>query len=194
SPLVLKSVPVLLSAVAAVLTWRIGSTLVGERAGRWAGAIFWGAPAAFVWWATKASVYWGSLTLALVVLLLLCRLAQRSRDGTPSPLWREVGEAGVLGFTTGLAFWANPQTLYVMAPAYLWYAPRILRRWQELPVIAATALLGATPWIRYNLIHHWVSLQFAPQPAVAGGYAGRLRQFLPIALPTALRLNVPHTR
>ena len=194
SPLVLKSVPVLLSAAAAVLTWRIGRIVVGERAGRWAGAIFWATPAAFVWWATKASVYWGSLTLALVVLLLLCRNAQRSRDGTGYPPWREAGEAALLGFATGLAFWANPQTLYVMVPAYLWFAPRILRRWRCLPVIGATALLGAAPWIRYNLIHHWVSFQFAPQPAVAGGYAGRLRQFFQIALPMALGVKVPYTR
>jgi hypothetical protein len=194
SPLVLKSIPVLLSAVSAVLTWRIARIVVGERAGRWAGAIFWAAPAAFVWWSTKASVYWGSLTLALVVLLLLCRNAQRSRDGVRYPPWREAGEAALLGFATGLAFWANPQTLYVMVPAYLWYAPRILRRWQYLPVIGATALLGAAPWIRYNLIHHWVSFQFAPQPAVAGGYAGRLRQFFQIALPMALGLKVPYTR
>jgi len=197
SPLVLKAVPVLLSAAAAVLTWRIARIVVGERAGRWAGAIFWAAPAAFVWWSTKASVYWGSLTLALVVLLLLCRSAARSRDdpgGTRSVPWREAGEAALLGFATGLAFWANPQTLYVIVPAYLWYAPRILRRWRYLPVLGATALLGAAPWIRYNLIHHWVSFQFAPQPAVAGGYAGRLRQFFQIALPMALGVKVPYTR
>ncbi|MEA2593201.1 MAG: hypothetical protein QOD62_3032, partial [Actinomycetota bacterium] len=194
SPLVLKSVPIVLSGVTAVLTWRIGRILVGERAGRWAGVFFWAAPAAFVWWATKIALYWGSLTLALAVLLLLCRLGQRARDDAWYPPWREAGEAALLGLATGLAFWANPQTLYIMVPAYLWYAPRLLRRWRELPVIGATALLGAAPWIRYNLIHHWVSFQFAPQPAVAGGYAGRVRQFFQIALPMALGLKVPYTR
>jgi hypothetical protein len=179
SPLVLKAVPILLSAVAAVLTWRIA---------------FWAAPASFVWWATKVSVYWGSLALALAVLLLLCRTAARSRDHARFPPWREAGEAALLGLATGLAFWANPQTLYVMVPAYLWYAPRILRRWRYLPVIGVPALLGAAPWIRYNLIHHGVSFQFAPQPAVAGGYAGRLRQFFQIALPMALGVKVPYTR
>jgi hypothetical protein len=194
SPLALKAVPIVLSGVAAVLTWRIARILVGERAGRWAGAIFWAVPASFVWWASKASVYWGSLTLALGVLLLLCRNAARSRDNVWYPPWREAGEAAVLGLATGLAFWANPQTLYVMVPAYLWYAPRILRRWRYLPLIGATSLLGAAPWIRYNLIHHWVSFQFAPQPAVAGGYAGRLRQFFQVALPMALGVKVPYTR
>src|SRR5260370_25934179 len=80
-----------------------------------------------------------------------------------------------------------------MVPASLWYAPVILRRWRFLPVIGATALVGAAPWIRYNLIHHWVSFQFAPQPAVAGGYAGRLRPFFQIALPMAPGLKVPYT-
>jgi hypothetical protein len=194
SPVVLKLVPILLSGVAAVLTWRIGRILVGERAGRWAGVVFWAAPASFVWWATKADFYFGPLSLALVVLLLLCRLGQRARDAARCPPWREAAEAAGLGLATGLAFWANPQTLYVTVPAYLWYTPRILSRWRYLPVIGATALLGAAPWIRYNLIHHWVSLQFAPQPAVAGGYAGRVRQFFQIALPMALGLKVPYTR
>jgi hypothetical protein len=129
-----------------------------------------------------------------VVLLILCRFGQRARDDAWYPPWREAGEAALLGLATGLAFWANPQTLYIMVPAYAWYAPRILRRWRYLPVIGATALLGAAPWIRYNLIHHWVSFQFAPQPAVAGGYAGRVRQFFQIALPMALGLKVPYTR
>jgi hypothetical protein len=39
-----------------------------------------------------------------------------------------------------------------------------------------------------------MSFQFAPQPAVAGGYAGRLRQFFQISLPMALGLKVPYTR
>jgi hypothetical protein len=194
SPLVLKAVPLLLSVVAAVLTWRIGRILVGERAGRWAGVIFWAAPASFVWWATKAGLYWGSLTLALVVLLLLCRVAARSRDNVRYPPWREAGEAALLGLATGLAFWANPQTLYVMVPAYLWYAPVVLRRWRYLPVLGVMALLGAAPWIRYNLAYHWASFQFAPQPAVAGGYLGRVRQFFQIALPMALGVRVPFTR
>lgn len=194
SPVVLKLVPIVLSGVAAVLTWRIGRILAGERAGRWAAAVFWAAPAAFVWWATKAAVYWASLTLALTVLLLLCRFGQRARDNAWYPPWREVAEAAALGLATGLAFWANPQTLYVMVPAFLWHAPRILRRRRYLPVIGATALLGAAPWIRYNLIHHWVSLRFAPQPAVAGGYSGRLRQFFKIPLPMALGLKIPYTR
>jgi hypothetical protein len=183
-----------LSVVAAVLTWRIGRILVGERAGRWAGVIFWAAPASFVWWATKAGLYWGSLTLALVVLLLLCRVAARSRDNVRYPPWREAGEAALLGLATGLAFWANPQTLYVMVPAYLWYAPVVLRRWRYLPVLGIMALLGAAPWIRYNLAYHWASFQFAPQPAVAGGYLGRVRQFFQIALPMALGVRVPFTR
>src|SRR2546423_4654227 len=81
-----------------------------------------------------------------------------------------------------------------MVPASLWYARGFLGRGRSLPVIGVPALLGAAPWIRYNLIHHWVSFQFAPQPAVAGGYAGRLRQFFQIALPMALGVKVPYTR
>jgi len=194
SVIALKLVPVALSALAAVLTWRIGRVLLSERAGRWAGVLFWAMPASFLWWSTKASVYWGSLVLALAVVLGLVRLGRRSREGIERPPGRELAEAGALGLATGLAFWANPQTLYLMVPAYLWYTPRILARWRPLIPMGAGTLVGAAPWIRHNLTHHWISLHFPPQPTVAGGYLGRLRQFFQVALPMALGARVPYTR
>ena len=194
SVVALKLVPMALSVLAALLTWRIGRVLLSDRAGRWAGVLFWAAPASFVWWSTKASVYWGSLVLALVVVLGLVRLGKRARDGAWGPARHELAEAGALGLATGLAFWANPQTLYLMVPAYLWYLPRLLPRWRFTLVTGAGALAGAAPWIRYNLTHHWISLHFPPQPDVAGGYLGRLRQFFQVALPMALGARVPYTR
>ena len=227
SVVALKVVPMALSALAALLTWRIGRVLLSERAGRWAGVLFWAGPASFVWWSTKASVYWGSLVLALAVVLGLVRLGRRARGGGPGgvaaprseaqgdkrriplaggtllegadhPERRatrpELAEAGALGLATGLAFWANPQTLYLMVPAYLWYAPRLLARWRSLIPMGAGALVGAAPWIRSNLTHHWLSLHFPQQPDIAGGYLGRLRQFFQVALPMALGARVPYTR
>lgn len=190
----LKAVPITFSAVAAALTWRIGRSAFGARAGRFAGALFWVWPAAFVWWSTKTGPYWASLSLGLVVLLLLCRLDRRAREGIQMSSGRELTEIALLGFATGLAWWANPQTLYIMVPAYLWFCPQLLRRWRHLPVIGLTAVVGAAPWIRYNLVHHWVSFTFPPQPALAGGYLSRLRAFFQVALPMALGLRIPYTR
>lgn len=192
----LKSVPLALSAAAALLTWRIGRRIYGPPAGRWAGVVAWVWPPAFVWWSTKVGVYWGALCLALVVLLELCRLAGDQPAIGAAPRW-ELAEAGLLGLATGLAWWANPQTLYLMVPAYLWFTPGLARlarrRWPVVPVLGVTALAGAAPWIRYNLVHHWASLHFPPQPAVAGGYLERVREFFTIALPMALGLRVPYT-
>ena len=192
STLALKAVPLALSAVAALLTWRIGRLLLGEAAGRWAGVVFWAWPPAFVWWATKASVYWGSLCLALVALLELCRLGARAA-GTPAGGTREIAEAGICGLFTGLAWWANPQTLCVLVPAYLWFAPALLRRRRLLPVLGALALVGAAPWIRYNLVHQWASLHFPPQAAAGGGYPQRVRGFFQVALPIALGWRISFT-
>ncbi|MGH2718907.1 MAG: hypothetical protein ACRDJU_10040, partial [Actinomycetota bacterium] len=75
----------------------------------------------------------------------------------------------------------------------LWFAATLVRRWAYLPATAAGALVGAAPWLRYNLLHHWASLHFAPQPVSAGGYWGRLEGFFRLALPQALSLRGTYT-
>jgi hypothetical protein len=190
----LKAVPLALSAGAAALVWRTGRRLFSPAAGRWAGALLWIWPPAFVWWSIKAGVYWGSLCLALGVLLGLCRLADHQASAEARTTLAEVAEFAGLGLVTGLAWWANPQTLYLIAPAAVWFSVTLLRRWAYLPVLAAGALAGAAPWLRYNLIHRWASFtSFAPQPSVAGGYLGRVHAFFQTALPMALGLRVPYT-
>lgn len=208
SVLALKAVPMGLSAAAAVLTWRIGRLLASPAAGRWAGALFWLWPPAFVYWSTKTAVYWGSLVLALLAVWLLCRLAAADRPpatkvGTEVETKVEARvearprrlalEYAALGLAVGLAWWANPQTLYLIAPAAIWCSATLVRRWAYLPATAAGALVGAAPWLRSNLIHRWASLHFAPQPAVAGGYWGRLHGFFRLALPETLSLRASYS-
>ncbi|HEU5001799.1 MAG TPA: hypothetical protein VFW71_03345 [Actinomycetota bacterium] len=194
SPLVLKAVPLALSGLAAVLTWRIGRRLVGPAAGRYAGALFWAWPPAFVWWSTKAGVYWAALCCTLAAVLLLCRLADRVREEAPLDDTRETLEFAALGLATGLAWWANPQSLYLLLPAYIWFAPALGRRAGYLPLLGTTACVGAAPWIGFNLVHHWASLRFPHQPRVAGTYGRRLGAFFTTALPMALGWRVPYTK
>lgn len=199
STLALKAVPVTLSAVAAVLTWRIGRRIVGPVGGRFAGVLFWAWPPSFVWWSTKAGVYWAALCCTLAAVLLLARTADRVREGivlsgTVLGDARETVEFAGLGLATGLAWWANPQSLYLLVPAYVWFAPALSRRWRYLPVLGATALAGAAPWVGYNLVHHWASLRFPPQAKAAGTYGTRFSAFFSTALPMALGWKIPYDK
>ncbi|HWD09454.1 MAG TPA: hypothetical protein VHA57_10210 [Actinomycetota bacterium] len=192
SVVALKVVPIALSAVAALLTWRIGRLLASPAAGRWAGTLLWAWPPAFVYWSTKTAVYWGSLCLSLAAVLLASRLARQ--DGGARAAGARLAEFAGLGLAVGLSWWANPQTLYLLAPAAVWFAVPLIRRWAYLPAAAAGAAVGAAPWLRYGLIHHWASLAtIQRQPAGTPAYAGRLLGFFKTALPEALSLRQPYT-
>lgn len=173
----LKLVPIVLSAVAAVLVWRVGRRLIGERPAQTAAALFWLGPAAYVWLATKEyEFYWASLCLGLALVLSALRLVD-----DPSRriewLW-----AGLLA---GLGWWTSPMVLYVAVPLAVWLVARhraLLRdAWQAVP----TALIGALPWIVHNVGHGLPSLDQPPQPEHIGYAAGAGRLFwhvLPIVV------------
>jgi 4-amino-4-deoxy-L-arabinose transferase-like glycosyltransferase len=184
-PFVLKLVPVALSAVATVLVWRIGRRLLGARAGVVAAVLFWLAPISFMWWTTKIGTYWAALCLALSAVLLVLRLADRERW----PWWEVAG----LGVVVGLGWWANPQTVYLLAPVALANIRRFLSQWRHLPLLAASALVGAAPWLVYNLGHDWASLSVEANTTVPNGYFDHVRAFFRVALPMALWLREPYT-
>lgn len=196
--LALKLVPVLLAAVSAWLVWRIGRRTVGEPGAALGGAIFWAAPAAFVWWSTKErGHYWVTLLLGLAAVLLILRLAQLEEAPPGSTPVRRffrgwLSQTLTLGFVAGAGWWASANVVYLVAPAVVWLVvrePRLLRRlWAALP----TALLGAAPWIVANARRGWPSLspRFGGQPE-PNGYVDHLGAFFAGGLPRALSLRVP---
>ena len=187
SVLALKLVPVALCAACAVVVWRIGLRVLDPRAARLAGALLWTWPAAYVWWSTKSrGFFWLGLLLGLLVLLLALRLAEepdRRRD------W------ALLGLAAGLGCWETAQVAFLAGPALLWLlamVPRATAR--HLPLLAGGAVLGALPWLEYNLAHPLDSLRLLPPaPGGEGTYVERLTVFFTDALPMALGLKVPYT-
>ena len=184
--LVLKLVPVLLSAACAVVLWRVGLRMLPPAAARLAGALMWVWPATFVWWSTKSrGFFWLGLLLGLLVLLLVLRVetAERRRD------WF------LLGLVAGLGWWETAQTAFFLAPALVWLCLRIPRRLLGgLPLVAGGAVLGALPWLQYNLLHPLASIRtLPPAPGGEGTYGERLDAFFGRGLPTALGLKVPYT-
>lgn len=182
SILTLKLVPIGFAVAAAWVTWRIGLRTVGEPAARIAAALFWMWPAFGVFRSTKNYTFYsfGMLATLLVVLLVL-RLEERLRGD--DLLW--------LGLAAGSGWWATAQVVFVIVPAVLWLVIRRRDVLRKVHVIAAGFLLGAGPWIVYNLTHQWaaLNLQFADLPN--NGYLDHIAGYFRAALPASLGLRVP---
>jgi hypothetical protein len=176
-----RAVPVTLAAVASVLTWRLGRYTIGEPAARVAGALFWVAPAYWIWMSERArGFYEASLVLELLVLIFVVRLRRR-------PSWQE---AALLGLLTGLAWWQTPAVFVAIIPALAWLVYRQRAALRYAPLAAATAVVGAAPWFLSNLHHHWWSLSASSGDTP---YALRLRGFVSSTLPMSLNVRVPFT-
>ena len=185
STLALKLVPAALSAVAAVLTWRIGRRTVGEPAAAIGACLVWVWPFAFVWWSVKtAGFYQSGLVFALGVVLLALRL--RERDS-----WLDAVFAGVLA---GSAWWATPQTAFLLVPALVWLVasrPGVLRL---TPAALAGAIAAAAPWLLHNLRTDWQSLRPEPLLLPENRYLDHVHAFFVDALPRALGLRLTDGR
>ncbi|HEX2062936.1 MAG TPA: glycosyltransferase family 39 protein, partial [Acidimicrobiales bacterium] len=172
-----KGVMIGLYGVGAVLVWRVGRRTVGEAGARLAGVLFWVFPGAMVLISTKARLYYGSgLVLGLFVLLLCLRLDDRP----------ERRDLALLGLVLGLAVWNNVQVGYLAVPAIAWLAVRRGRRlWRWAWLGAPGLVLGAAPWIAFNVRNGWPSLD-EPGVPVASSYPERLEGFFTHVLPMAL--------
>ncbi|HVT14845.1 MAG TPA: glycosyltransferase [Thermoanaerobaculia bacterium] len=121
--------------------------------------------------ASPAFTFWTYMPNGYPEILLLCAaslwLAARLGRGDESHL-----TLFALGATLGLGWWSSPQTLGCGVPALLWAMwaiwrrPGLARRWHFVPLIAAGALLGALPWIAFNIRYPLASLHdnFAMRP------------------------------
>jgi 4-amino-4-deoxy-L-arabinose transferase-like glycosyltransferase len=180
----LKAVQVALAGLACVLTWRVGRRIIGEGPARLAGLLFWIAPVAYLVYSTKSrGWYWVGLCLALGVVLVGLRLLDR-------PRWQEMAWLGLL---VGLAWWTSPALLLLIGPAgayLLVRRPALLRLlWAAVPPF----LVGAAPWIRYNLVNDFASL-VQPGAPEASTYLERLAGFFTTGLPLALGARSPYVQ
>jgi 4-amino-4-deoxy-L-arabinose transferase-like glycosyltransferase len=184
----MKLAGVVLTFGSCVLLWRIARYFVDERRARFAGALFLVYPAFDLWWSTKAGYYAAALVCSLAVVL--CALWIDAKAETAHIRWFE---AGALGLLTGLAFWTTPQCLLVVGPVLVWLAVRRYRLWRSALPFVVGAILGAAPWIRWNLSNDWNSLR-ANQVQVATTYGERFRHFFAETLPQSLGFRVPYER
>lgn len=175
----IRAVVVVLWAASAVLVWRIGLRVLDERRAVVAAVLFWIWPAYFDWKSTRAHGFYGSeLFLALAILLLVLRLAERvtRRDLV------------LLGLTLGLGLWSSPQVAIVALPALGWLVWRrrsVLSGW---PLVLPAAVVGALPWLLGNLRHDWYSLHPGRNE---GPWTAHVHNLVVATLPQALGVRLP---
>ena len=181
SLLAIRLVPILLFAVGVWLVREIGRETIGEPAATYAAAFLCVWPAYVVWKSTREHGFYGSgIVLGLAILLLLLRL--RERDS-----WHLYG---ALGLALGLGLWATPQVGLLAIPGVAWLVVRRPAALRGAPVALPFALLGALPWILWNVHHDWASFDRAVEEG-AGGYIDRLHAFASPLLPEILGLRAP---
>ncbi len=179
STVALRVVPLALTAVGAVLVWRVGRRTVGDPGATAAGVLFWLWPAYAIWKSPRAHGFYGSgLVLALLVLLLILRLYDR-------PSRRD---AILLGLVVGVGLWQSAQLLPIALVSALWLIWRRPATLRLAPLALACAFVGFLPWLVSNVRHDWWSFSFPPG---AGTFVSRLRGTMNGALPMVFGVRVP---
>jgi len=170
-----------MSAIAALLVWRLGLRTIGEPGATIAGLAFWVWPTNYVWLSTKErGFYWACMILGLAFLLTVLRLVQR-------PDRRQ--DWILLGFLGGLGWWTSPQMLYFVVPGLIWLVIKVRREQLQIVVPFAFAVLGSLPWLIWNVRNGWAALVPASRQ-FDKGYVGNIDVLFRHGLPVSLGLNV----
>jgi Dolichyl-phosphate-mannose-protein mannosyltransferase len=181
--LALRIVPIVLSGLAALLVWRVGRRTIGEPAARVAGVLFWVWPAYNLIQLTHQLGFYGSDVFYCALLMLLAlRVVERP----------DAMRVGLFGLVLGLAFWETAQIVPIAVPVIawtIWKQPRALR---FLWVAAPLAVLGALPWILWNIRHDWASLNTTY--GAQSTYLHRIRTWLSPLMPITVGLRQPWTQ
>jgi hypothetical protein len=175
SALLVKLVPLALSALAAVVVTRAGRRLFAgdhDRA-RLAGALCFAWPGT-VWLATKErGFYWVTVVLVTTAFLLALRI----RDGRGGGVARD---CVLLGVVAGLVWYETAQAAFVLVPLALWLFTSVRLDRRGYAWLIAGAALGAAPWI-VGLARDGRDVLW--QPDYHLGYTDRLRVVVGQLLP-----------
>ncbi len=180
---------VTLSAVAALLTWRIALRLVpSPGVAAMAGALVWAAPFASV---SFSVLFYGFRGATLVCGLIVLLTSLRLLDGHRSPV-----EFIVLGLAAGVGWWSSPEIVYYLIPSGLLLLGAIVvttgsrwRVWVPRGVLALVAIaVGALPWFWANIHNHFDSLNSATFNVRSRplDFGGRVNSFFSLVFPTEL--------
>jgi 4-amino-4-deoxy-L-arabinose transferase-like glycosyltransferase len=177
--LVLRIVPIALTAITSLVIWRVGRRTIGEPAGAVAGALFWVWPPFVIRQLTLHQSFYATDVLYCALLLLLgLRIVER-----PSRF-----RVGLFGLVLGLAFWQTAQIVPIAVTVIgwtIWRKPQCLR---HLWLATLLALVGSLPWTIWNAAHDWQSLGVH---AGLSAYEHSLRIFVSPIMPMTIGLRAP---
>ena len=179
----LKAVPIAMSAISALLVWRLGRRTIGEPGATIAGLAFWVWPTNYVWLSTKErGFYWACMILGLAFLLAVLRLVDRPER------WRTGSCSGSSAASAGGPARRSSTS---SVPGLIWLA--IKRRcdgWRVAGRRSAFAVLGSLPWLVWNVRNDWAALRARRSRQFDKGYVGNIEVLFRHGLPVALGLNV----
>lgn len=179
----LRIVPICLSALTAVVVWRIGLRTISRPGALTAAALVWFFPTSLLWRTNSFFViYAGAVLLGALVVLQVLRA------------WSAPSARGMLtlGLLAGFALWQSFQLATIIPAAVVWLLVRRPATIRLLPVLLGGALLGFAPVLVSNVRHDWWSRHIGHNGEELP-YLGRLWQFFTNGLPFALDLRVPVT-
>jgi Dolichyl-phosphate-mannose-protein mannosyltransferase len=196
--------PMLFSAAAAVLVWRITLRLVRSRGlAALAGAATFVAPMVNIF---SSNIYQGrGLTMAcgLVAILEALRLLDEPRL---LQVKKGILDCIAFGLAVGLGWWSMPEITYFYPIAGLLMLAALLgnreRRWVRdrllrLGVMLGVAVVGALPWLWNNVNSHFASLDVSSFNGAQGTIWTQLNMhfhlFILYVVPMQLGLRVPYT-
>ena len=142
SLLALRVVPLALDVATALLIWRAGRRLVGERPAVFAAALYWLWPAWSVYQHVHQFGFYASDTFFSALILLLTLRAKEAPTA---------GRVGVLGLGCGVAVYETLQIVPIVAAALVWLAwrePRALRQAWAAVLLAVAGVLPASSGMR----------------------------------------------
>jgi hypothetical protein len=179
----LRAVPIGLNVAALFLIWRVGLRVVGERAAVVASGLFWVWPPFVLYELVHEQGFYGFdvVFCALILLLSLRVVEQPTRT-----------RVGLFGLVIGIAFWETSQIVPIAVAAIAWTAWRQPRCLRHAWLAVLLGLLGALPWLIWNIRHDWGSFHLPGVPKTS--YARRVRLFFSPVLPMMLGLRAPFSQ
>ena len=181
--LALRLVPILLTAAAALVVWRVGRRTIGEPAATIAGCLAWIWPPFVIHRLTHQYGFYASglLYSALLLLVGLWLVERPTR-----------ARAGAFGLVLGLALWQSAQVLPVAAGVIVWTILKQQAWLRHVWVAVLLVIIGALPSIVWNARHDWGSFESTIENTTT--YAHRLRIFVSPLLGMLLGLRTPYTQ